>query len=103
MLHITCQIISESKDPHFCFPRFVSIWPAPEVVHGIFEVCPAVITSSFFMPVWVNIVLGSFFLLICFYLLSSEAHNSYYGEQPLHKKKLNGQSVKSNHNINTTR
>ena len=41
LLHITCQIISESKHPLFCFPRFVSIWPAPEVVDGIFEVCPA--------------------------------------------------------------
>ena len=41
LLHITCQIISESKHPRFCFPRFVSIWPAPEIVDGIFEVCPA--------------------------------------------------------------
>ena len=41
LLHITCQIISESKHPRFCFPRFVSIWPAPEVVDGIFEVCTA--------------------------------------------------------------
>ena len=41
LLHITCQIISESKHPRYCFPRFVSIWPAPEIVDGIFEVCPA--------------------------------------------------------------
>ena len=24
----------------FFSPRFVSVWPAPEVVNGIFEVCP---------------------------------------------------------------
>ena len=29
------------KHPHFCFPRFVSVWPSPEVVNGIFEVCPS--------------------------------------------------------------
>ena len=40
LLHITCQIISELKHPRYCFPKFVSIWPAPEVVDGIFEVCP---------------------------------------------------------------
>ena len=41
-LHITCcQITSETKHPRFCFPRFVSVWPAPEVVDGIFEVCPS--------------------------------------------------------------
>ena len=39
LLHITCQIISKLKHPHFCFPRFVSVWPTPEVVDGIFEVC----------------------------------------------------------------
>ena len=39
LLHITCQIISESRHPRYCFPRFVSVWPAPEVVDGIFEVC----------------------------------------------------------------
>ena len=38
LLHITCQIISESKH---------SIWPAPEVVDGIFEVCPATQFLSF--------------------------------------------------------
>lgn len=43
LLHITvtCQIISESRHPRYCFPRFVSVWPAPEVVDGIFEVCPS--------------------------------------------------------------
>ena len=41
LLHITCQIISELKHPRYCFPKFVSIWPAPEVVDGIFEVCPS--------------------------------------------------------------
>ena len=40
LLHITCQIISELKHPRYCFPKFVSIWPAPEVIDGIFEVCP---------------------------------------------------------------
>ena len=47
LLHIICQIISETKHPRFCFPRFVSVWPAPEVVHGIFEVCPS---STKFCP-----------------------------------------------------
>ena len=37
LLHITCRIISKSKHPRFCFPRFVSVWLAPEVVDGIFE------------------------------------------------------------------
>ena len=41
LLHITYQIISELKHPRYCFPKFVSIWPAPEVVDGIFEVCPS--------------------------------------------------------------
>ena len=41
LLHITCQIISESRHPRYCFPRFVSVWPTPEVVDGIFEVCPS--------------------------------------------------------------
>ena len=41
LLRITCQIISELKHPPYCFPKFVSIWPAPEVVDGIFEVCPS--------------------------------------------------------------
>ena len=41
LLHINCQIISELKHPRYCFPKFVSIWPAPEVVDGIFEVCPS--------------------------------------------------------------
>ena len=41
LLRITCQIISESRHPRYCFPRFVSVWPAPEVVDGIFEVCPS--------------------------------------------------------------
>ena len=40
LLHTTCPIISELKHPRYCFPKFVSIWPAPEVVDGIFEVCP---------------------------------------------------------------
>ena len=39
LLRITCQIISELKLPHYCFPKFVWVWPAPEVVDGIFEVC----------------------------------------------------------------
>ena len=25
-----------------CFSRFVSVWPAPEVVDSVFEVCPYV-------------------------------------------------------------
>ena len=29
------------KTPALFFPRFVSVWPAPEVVDGIFEVCPS--------------------------------------------------------------
>ena len=41
LLQITSQIISELKHPRYCFPKFVSIWPAPEVVDGIFEVCPS--------------------------------------------------------------
>ena len=41
LLQITRQIISELKHPRYCFPKFVSIWPAPEVVDGIFEVCPS--------------------------------------------------------------
>ena len=41
LLHITCLIISELKHPRYCFPKFVSIWPSPEVVDGIFEVCPS--------------------------------------------------------------
>ena len=41
LLHITCQIISESRHPRYCFPRFVSVWPAPEIADGIFEVCPS--------------------------------------------------------------
>ena len=41
LLRITCQIISELKHPRFCYSKFVSIWPAPEVVDGIFEVCPS--------------------------------------------------------------
>ena len=41
LLRITCQIISELKHSRYCFPRFVSIWPAQEVVDGIFEVCPS--------------------------------------------------------------
>ena len=42
LLYITCQIISESKHHRFCFSRFVSVWPASEVVDGVFEVCPSV-------------------------------------------------------------
>ena len=62
LLHITCQIISESKHPRFCFPRFVSIWPAPEVVDGIFEVCPA---ATKFCPL-VNkpVALAWFFIVL---------------------------------------
>jgi len=41
LLHITCQIISKLKHHCHCFPKFVSIWPAPEVVDGIYEVCPS--------------------------------------------------------------
>ena len=41
LLRITCQIISELKHPRYCYSKFVSIWPAPEVVDGIFEVCPS--------------------------------------------------------------
>ena len=37
LLCITCQIIFGTKHPRFCFPRFVSVWPAPEVVDGICE------------------------------------------------------------------
>ena len=41
LLQITCQLISELKLPRYCSTKFVSIWPAPEVVDGIFEVCPS--------------------------------------------------------------
>ena len=56
LLHITCQIISELKHPRYCFPKFVSIWPAPEVVDGIFEVCPP--TTKFCPLVNKQVALG---------------------------------------------
>ena len=42
LLHGDCQIISESKHHRLCFSRFVSVWPASEVVDSVFEVCPSV-------------------------------------------------------------
>lgn len=38
LLHITCQFISESKDPRFCCPRF-NIWFNLACSDDIFEVC----------------------------------------------------------------
>ena len=59
VLRITCQIISELKHPRYCFPKFVSIWPAPEVVDGIFEVCPS--ATKFCRLVNKPVALGFFY------------------------------------------
>ena len=46
------------KHRRYCFPKFVSIWPAPEVVDGIFEVCPS--ATKFCPLVNKSVALGFF-------------------------------------------
>ena len=49
------------KHPRYCFPKFVSIWPAPEVVDGIFEVCPS---ATKFCPLVNKPVALGFFIVM---------------------------------------
>ena len=34
-------MMSKEKHPCYCFTAFVAVWPASEVLDGIFEVCPS--------------------------------------------------------------